>query len=96
MGHDGAVGELFVKGGWGESAGTSEVDACKTLAFTRLPEDDPRQRCPDISLAQNLLAWAPRVQLRDGLMKTIEYFERLLRSDPRDERLPIRLATTAR
>src|SRR5262249_43133217 len=57
------------------------------IAYRPLPEDDPRQRCPDISLAQNLLAWAPRVQLRDGLMKTIEYFERLLRSDPSDERL---------
>jgi UDP-glucose 4-epimerase len=64
------------------------------IAYRPLPEDDPRQRCPDISLAQKLLAWAPRVQLRDGLMKTIKYFERLLRSDPRDERLPIRLATT--
>jgi UDP-glucuronate decarboxylase len=62
------------------------------IAYRPLPEDDPRQRCPDISLAQNLLAWAPRVQLRDGLMKTIEYFERLLRSDPKDERLPIRSA----
>jgi hypothetical protein len=58
------------------------------LRTSPLPEDDPRQRCPDISLAQNLLAWAPRVQLRDGLMKTIEYFERLLRLDPGDERLP--------
>jgi UDP-glucuronate decarboxylase len=65
------------------------------IAYRPLPEDDPRQRCPDISLAQNLLAWAPRVQLRDGLMKTIEYFERLLRSDPRDERLPIRPAKAA-
>ena len=60
------------------------------IAYRPLPEDDPRQRCPDISLAQKLLAWAPRVQLRDGLMKTIEYFERLLRSDAKDERLPIR------
>jgi UDP-glucuronate decarboxylase len=65
------------------------------IAYRPLPEDDPRQRCPDISLAQRLLAWAPRVQLRDGLMKTIEYFERLLRSDPRDERLPIRSAAAA-
>jgi UDP-glucuronate decarboxylase len=65
------------------------------IAYRPLPEDDPRQRCPDISLAQNLLAWAPRVQLRDGLMKTIEYFERLLRSEPRDERLPIRSAKAA-
>src|SRR5499426_748102 len=66
------------------------------IAYRPLPEDDPQQRCPDISLAKELLAWAPRVQLSDGLMKTIEYFERLLSSDPRDERLPIRLATTAR
>jgi UDP-glucuronate decarboxylase len=65
------------------------------IAYRPLPEDDPRQRCPDISRAQKLLAWAPRVQLRDGLMKTIEYFERLLRSDPRDERLPIRSAIAA-
>jgi UDP-glucuronate decarboxylase len=62
------------------------------IAYRPLPEDDPRQRCPDISLAQKLLAWSPRVQLRDGLIKTIEYFERLLRSDARDERLPIRPA----
>jgi UDP-glucuronate decarboxylase len=60
------------------------------IAYQPLPEDDPRQRCPDISLAQNLLAWAPRVQLRDGLIKTIEYFEQLLRSDARDDRLPMR------
>jgi UDP-glucuronate decarboxylase len=60
------------------------------IAYRPLPEDDPRQRCPDISLAQKLLAWAPRVQLRDGLMKTIEYFEQLLRSDARDDRLPMR------
>jgi UDP-glucuronate decarboxylase len=62
------------------------------IAYRPLPEDDPRQRCPDISLAQNLLGWAPQVQLRDGLMKTVEYFERLLRSDSRDERLPLRSA----
>jgi UDP-glucuronate decarboxylase len=62
------------------------------IAYRPLPEDDPRQRCPDISLAQKLLTWAPRVQLRDGLMKTIEYFEQLLRSDARDERLLVRSA----
>jgi UDP-glucuronate decarboxylase len=50
-----------------------------------LPEDDPRQRCPDIGLAQKLLAWEPRVQLREGLMKTIEYFELLLSSDQKGE-----------
>jgi len=46
-----------------------------------LPTDDPKQRCPDISLAQELLGWAPRVQLPDGLVKTIAYFEQLLRED---------------
>jgi UDP-glucuronate decarboxylase len=65
------------------------------IAYRPLPEDDPRQRCPDISLAQKLLTWAPRVQLRDGLMKTIEYFERLLRSEARDERLPMRSVKAA-
>ena len=50
-----------------------------------LPEDDPKQRCPDIGLAQKLLAWAPRVELNDGLMKTIEYFEQLLSSDQKNE-----------
>jgi UDP-glucuronate decarboxylase len=60
------------------------------IAYRPLPEDDPKQRCPDIGLAKELLAWEPRVQLQDGLMKTIEYFDQLLRSDPKDERLATR------
>jgi UDP-glucuronate decarboxylase len=43
-----------------------------------LPENDPRQRRPDISRAQELLAWAPHIRLRDGLIRTISYFEKLL------------------
>jgi UDP-glucuronate decarboxylase len=43
-----------------------------------LPEDDPRQRQPDISLAKEKLDWEPTVQLREGLAKTVEYFEELL------------------
>ena len=43
-----------------------------------LPENDPKQRQPDISLAQELLSWKPRVALKDGLTSTVEYFERLL------------------
>jgi UDP-glucuronate decarboxylase len=39
-----------------------------------LPEDDPRQRQPDITKAKNILGWAPSVQLEEGLKKTIEYF----------------------
>lgn len=40
-----------------------------------LPLDDPKQRRPDISKAQELLGWRPKVQLREGLTKTIQYFE---------------------
>ena len=47
-----------------------------------LPSDDPKQRRPDISKARELLNWEPRTPLRDGLMKTIEYFDRLLKEDP--------------
>jgi UDP-glucuronate decarboxylase len=46
-----------------------------------LPADDPRQRRPDITLAQQQLGWQPTVQLREGLERTIEYFDRLLRGD---------------
>jgi UDP-glucuronate decarboxylase len=43
-----------------------------------LPEDDPRQRQPDITQARQKLDWQPKVELREGLMKTIEYFDTLL------------------
>jgi len=41
-----------------------------------LPEDDPRQRQPDISKAKRILGWAPKVPLEEGLKRTIEYFQR--------------------
>jgi UDP-glucuronate decarboxylase len=44
-----------------------------------LPLDDPRQRCPDISQAQTLLGWQPKVPLADGLKETIAYFKALLK-----------------
>jgi len=43
-----------------------------------LPQDDPMQRCPDISLAKSQLGWEPKVQLQEGLKKTIAYFEDLI------------------
>ena len=49
-----------------------------TLEFRPLPADDPRQRCPDIALARQALGWQPKVHLRDGLRRTIEYFDKLL------------------
>lgn len=45
-----------------------------------LPEDDPKQRQPDISLAKEKLGWKPTIPLKDGLKKTIEYFEGVLES----------------
>jgi UDP-glucuronate decarboxylase len=50
------------------------------IVFEKLPSDDPRQRQPDISLARKLLGWEPKVELRDGLEPTIEYFDKLLKS----------------
>ncbi len=48
------------------------------LAFKPLPEDDPRQRQPDIRLAREKLGWQPRTPLEDGLKATIQYFRTLL------------------
>jgi UDP-glucuronate decarboxylase len=51
------------------------------LVHAPLPVDDPKQRRPDISLAEGLLDWRPSVQLREGLIKTIAYFDALLAAD---------------
>lgn len=48
------------------------------LHFLSLPSDDPKQRQPDITLARNILGWQPQVALRDGLARTIPYFEALI------------------
>lgn len=48
------------------------------LVYRPLPADDPMQRCPDIGLARRLLDWQPAVPLRQGLEKTIAYFDRVL------------------
>ena len=44
-----------------------------------LPSDDPRQRQPDISMAKKVLDWEPKDELRQGLEKTINYFDELLK-----------------
>jgi len=48
------------------------------LTYLPLPEDDPKQRQPDITLAREHLEWQPTVALREGLKHTIGHFERLL------------------
>jgi UDP-glucuronate decarboxylase len=59
-----------------------ELTASRSRIVHRpLPQDDPRQRRPDISKANDVLGWAPRTALRDGLTRTIGYFEELLRDD---------------
>ncbi len=50
------------------------------LIFKPLPQDDPKQRCPDISRAKRLLNWQPTVPLTAGLQETIDYFATKLRS----------------
>ncbi len=53
--------------------------AKSALVHKPLPSDDPRQRCPDIGLARETLGWTPSVQLREGLARTIEYFDQQLK-----------------
>lgn len=48
------------------------------ITFHPLPEDDPKQRQPDITLAKEKLGWLPTVQLEDGLKETVIYFKKLL------------------
>ena len=48
------------------------------IVYRPLPEDDPMQRRPDITKARELLGWEPTVGLRDGLMKTIDWFKKSL------------------
>lgn len=53
--------------------------SCSSLIYQPLPSDDPRQRKPDISLAQSKLGgWYPSVKLEDGLVRTIDYFRSVL------------------
>jgi UDP-glucuronate decarboxylase len=57
------------------------VGSKSRIVHMPLPTDDPRQRRPDISKANDLLDWSPSVPLREGLVKTISYFERLLKGE---------------
>ena len=49
------------------------------IIYKRLPEDDPKQRQPDIALAKGKLGWEPKIKLKEGLLKTIEYFRRIIK-----------------
>ena len=57
------------------------TNSTSEIRFEPLPEDDPKQRQPDITLAREKLGWEPRVPLREGLEKTIAYFSDLLKAN---------------
>lgn len=54
------------------------VNSGSSIIYRDLPIDDPRQRRPDITRARELLGWSPTIQLREGLSRTIAYFDNLL------------------
>jgi len=57
----------------------SELTGSKsTILQKALPQDDPRQRRPDISLAKSMLNWEPKINLEEGLIKTIDYFRKIV------------------
>jgi dTDP-glucose 4,6-dehydratase len=49
------------------------------IVYKKLPEDDPKRRKPDITLAKEKLNWYPKVKLEDGLKETIKWFKKLLK-----------------
>ena len=51
------------------------------IEYRPLPQDDPKQRRPDITLAKAKLGWEPKIPLSEGLKKTIAYFDALLRAE---------------
>tara|TARA_B100000780_G_scaffold114742_1_gene80434 strand:+ start:3061 stop:4017 length:957 start_codon:yes stop_codon:yes gene_type:complete len=57
----------------------SITNSSSQLVFNPLPQDDPEQRRPDISLAKSEFNWEPQVSLEEGLIKTIDYFKKHLR-----------------
>ena len=59
------------------------VGASVPIVHKPLPDDDPRQRQPDIGVADKTLGWSPKVKLREGLERTIAYFDALLSNAPR-------------
>lgn len=55
-----------------------KMDTSSKITQKELPADDPTQRKPDISLARNILSWEPKINLNEGLDKTIPYFKKII------------------
>jgi len=62
---------------------TKLTNSSSPIEHLPLPQDDPKQRQPDITLARNTLGWEPKIPLEEGLKKTIAYFEQHLRNNLR-------------
>jgi UDP-glucuronate decarboxylase len=56
----------------------NETNSGSKIVFQPLPEDDPKQRRPDISLARSVIDWEPTIQLQEGVSKTVDYFRKQL------------------
>jgi UDP-glucuronate decarboxylase len=54
------------------------TDSKSKIVYMPLPQDDPTQRKPDISLAKKELDWEPTIKLEEGLIKTIDYFRTVI------------------
>jgi UDP-glucuronate decarboxylase len=63
------------------------TNAPSKIVHRPLPQDDPLQRCPDITLAKQVLGWEPKVPLDEGLRRTITYFDGLLAADRGERRV---------
>jgi dTDP-glucose 4,6-dehydratase len=59
------------------------VGADVPIVFRPLPQDDPKQRCPDIAKAQHILNWQPKVNLEDGLQRTYDFFRQQIATSTR-------------
>jgi len=55
------------------------MDSKMNITYLPLPQDDPTNRNPDITLAKELLDWTPKTELKEGLIKTINYFKKILK-----------------
>ncbi len=60
---------------------TQAIPSRSRIVFRALPQDDPKQRCPDITLAKRLLGWSPTVPLAEGLGRTIPWFRTVCSSE---------------
>ena len=59
-----------------------------TIRYEELPQDDPKQRCPDITKAKTLLGWEPKVNLDIGLQMSLEYFKKAVALDEASSKNP--------